>query len=51
MLWTIALIPFTLFLYVLVTSFRNLGESIEGVYEETKDQVSRDAHTKLEKGH
>jgi hypothetical protein len=51
MLWTIALIPFTLLLYVLVTSFRNLSGSFEGVYEETKGQVSRDAHIKLENGH
>jgi hypothetical protein len=47
MLWTIALIPFTLLLNVLVTSFRNLSGRFEGVYEETKDEVSRDAHTKL----
>jgi len=51
MLWTIALILFTLLLYVMVASFRNLGGSIEGVYEETKDQVSRNAPTKLGKGH
>ena len=51
MLWGAALIIFTLFLYVMVASFRNLGGSIEGVYEEMKDQVSRDARTKLEKGH
>ena len=51
MLWTIVLILFTLFLFVMVASFRNLGRSFEGVYEETKDQVSRDAHTKLGKGH
>ena len=44
MLWeAVALILLTLFLYVIVNSFRNLGRSIEGVYEEkTKDQVSRD---------
>jgi len=43
MLWVVALISLTLFLYVMVTSFRNLGGSIEEVYKETKDQVSRDA--------
>ncbi len=43
MLWTVVLILLTLYLYVMVTSFRNMVGSIEGVYEETKDQVSRDA--------
>ena len=43
MLLAVSLIPFTVFLYVMVTSFRNLGGSIEGVYKETKDQVSRGA--------
>ena len=51
MLWGAALILFTLFLYLMVASFRNLVGSIERVYEETKDQVSKDAYTKLGKGH
>ena len=51
MLWGAALILFTLFLYLMVASLRNLVASIEGVYEETKDRVSKDAYTKLGKGH
>lgn len=43
MLWAVALILLTLFLYVMVTAFRNLGGSIEEMYKETKDEVSRDA--------
>ena len=49
MLWTIALILFTIFLFVMVASFRNLGGSFEGVYEETKDQVGRDARPNWER--
>jgi len=45
MAWTIALILFTVFLYVMVVSFRNLDVSFQGVYEETKYQVSRGART------
>ncbi len=51
MLWTVALILFTSLLYAMVASFLNMNGNIEGVYEETKDQVNRDARTKLGKGH